>query len=96
MARTEGMTRRGPVDSNEFHRRRLEALVEDGSHIWMIRAATGEPAAVLNTPEAIERKRKQGFVDAEVVEEVVKRPVVKSASAKAESAAKKPASKGGE
>lgn len=89
MARNEGMTRRGPVDANEFYQNRKRELVNDGSYVWMIHQATGAEAAVLNTPVAIERKLKQGFVEAEVVEEVVKRPVVKAAAAP--SAADEPA-----
>lgn len=84
MARGNNPTKGGPIASELYHAQRKERLVASGDCVWMIHAATGNPAAVRNDPTTIERKKLQGFVEAELVEEVVKRPVVKAASPKSE------------
>lgn len=71
----------GPVEYSDWKERKKREMVESGDYVWMIYAPTGGPAVVKNTPEAIAKKKNQGYLEAEVVEETVKRPVVKQAAA---------------
>jgi len=85
MARGGSKTRGGgPVEYSEWKARKKREMVESGDYIWMILAQTGEPVVVENRPEAIAKKKSQGYLEAEVVEETVKRPIVKRHESSAE------------
>lgn len=84
--RTQGMTRRGPVNANEYHEERKRKLVEAGTHVWAF-TAQGHLTALRNDPAYLEKKiTRQHYTLAEVVEETVSKPVIKSKAVESDDA----------
>lgn len=84
MARGDNPTRGGYVESSDFHKRRKERLVESGTHVWAFNSS-GHLTALRNDPSYLAKKvERQGYKLAEIVEETVKRPVIRASEPKLE------------